>query len=263
MRKSTPPRRKALFVFGPPLVALLVGAFLIIQALSADAQPESSGDVAESPEQSLSTNRVYSILGASVPSSEWVVVNKSRPLPETFIPSDLRIIRSSSELANPRKLKLQENAASALEEMAEGLASQGAGNLFVNSAYRSYDEQAALFISKTKQYGEAVALVRSAKAGFSEHQTGLAVDVSAPEQGCVILKCFGNTKAGKWLAENSWRFGFIIRYEIEATPITGYTYEPWHLRYIGEELARIYHQGDFHTLEELWNLPPAPDYPQD
>jgi D-alanyl-D-alanine carboxypeptidase len=195
------------------------------------------------------------------PSSVFVVVNKQRQInPKKFAPSDLIKVESSETLDNSRKLVLSIAAANALEEMARGLSAAGEGKLFLNSAYRSYDIQADLFISKAKQYGKAEALLRSARAGHSEHQTGLAADVSVPEQGCAILACFGNTSAGKWIQENSWRYGFIVRYLESTTAITGYSYEPWHLRYVGLEVARLYNESGIQTLEEFWGLPAAPDY---
>jgi D-alanyl-D-alanine carboxypeptidase len=193
--------------------------------------------------------------------TDWVIVNKIRPLlPIDYAPSNLREIKTSKTLDNSRGLELADQAASALEELAAQLSAEGAGKLFMNSAYRSYDYQKELFVSKTKQYGLEGALIRSAKAGHSEHQTGLAVDVSVPEQGCAIMQCFGDTVGGQWLAENAWKFGFVVRYEEETEPITGYTYEPWHLRFVGKEIAAKYHAGDFHTLEEFWGFPSAPHY---
>jgi D-alanyl-D-alanine carboxypeptidase len=76
------------------------------------------------------------------------------------------------------------------------------------------------------------------------------------------MQCFGDTEAGIWIAENSWRFGFIVRYEKDTEGITGYTYEPWHLRYIGKELASEYHENGMKTLEEFWGYPSAPTYPE-
>jgi hypothetical protein len=68
------------------------------------------------------------------------------------------------------------------------------------------------------------------------------------------------TAQGAWVAANAWRFGFIVRYEDGQTAITGYEAEPWHLRYIGPELAQVYHDGGFHTLEDFFGLPAAPGY---
>jgi D-alanyl-D-alanine carboxypeptidase len=266
--QSTPVQKRAAFVFLPPAVALTVGIFLMIQPSSA----VSSFDVLKERKQQrvemgwvIPNPRIndylYPALATNFAESQWVIVNKSRPLsPAKFTP-ELREIQSSASLDNSRNLTLRPVAAAALEQMAKQMSSEGIGRIFINSAYRSYQYQADLFVSKTKQYGLAGALLRSAKAGYSEHQTGLAVDVSVPAQGCAIMECFGDTKAGRWLAENSWQHGFIIRYEKGTTAITGYSYEPWHLRFIGKELARHYKEGNYKTLEELWQIPAAPDYP--
>jgi len=77
------------------------------------------------------------------------------------------------------------------------------------------------------------------------------------------MTCFGETAGGKWVAANSWRFGFIVRYEEETTAITGYSYEPWHLRFVGEALAAEYSEKGIHTLEEFWSLPAAEFYPEE
>ena len=209
------------------------------------------------------TDYLYPRLATEFAGAEWVLVNKDRPLnPIDFAPEDLRAMESSESLDNSRELRLTTAAAAALEEMASAMHSAGAGQLFVNSAYRTYSYQGELFLQKIEQYGEAEALLRSAKAGYSEHQTGLAADVSVPAQGCAIMQCFGETEGGIWLAENSWKYGFIIRYEDGTSEITGYTYEPWHLRFIGKPLAKMYHDSGIHTLEEFWQLPASPSYPQ-
>jgi D-alanyl-D-alanine carboxypeptidase len=191
--------------------------------------------------------------------SLYVVVNKQRPLePIDYTPEVITV--ESEFVDNSRGIELAPVAAEAVIEMAQAAQEAGVGTLKLNSGYRSYDYQAELFIAKIGQYGEAEALERSAKAGHSEHQTGLAVDVSEPSQGCEIMQCFGDTEAGIWIAENAWRFGYIVRYELDQTSITGYTYEPWHLRYVGKELAERYYEGGFNTLEEFWGLDAAPEY---
>lgn len=250
-------------MFLPPLVALVVGVFLIVQAASAVSDFGNLKLREEQLKEALPALANYQSLRTSIDSaeSEVVVVNKHRPLSTPNFKPQLVKIKSSASLDNSRNLSLRKSAASALEKLAKDMKAQGAGKLFVNSAFRSFEYQAKLFKSKTKQYGLAAALLRSAKAGYSEHQTGLAADVSVPSQGCVILECFGSTKGGKWLAKNSWKYGFIIRYERDTTTITGYSYEPWHLRYVGIELASAYHDGGYRTLEEFWGLDPAPTYP--
>ena len=82
----------------------------------------------------------------------------------------------------------------------------------------------------------------------------------ACDAGCGGLDGFGATRQSEWVAAHAWEYGFIVRYEQVGTPVTGYAPEPWHLRYVGTELAAAYHEGGFHTLEEFFGLPAAPDY---
>lgn len=271
MPKHRPVRRNPIFVFGPPVAFLSLGLSLIFQPNSFGAnQHEIILDrIKERAETGwvvptlAITDYQYPRLSLDIAGSEWVLVNKDRPLnPIDFAPEDLRAMETSEHLDNSRELRLTNSAADALEELARAMHQQGAGQLFVNSAYRTYNYQGELFLQKVEQYGEEEALLRSAKAGYSEHQTGLAVDVSVPAQGCAIMACFGDTEGGIWLAENSWKYGFIIRYEEGTSEITGYTYEPWHLRFIGKPLAKMYHESGMNTLEEFWQLPASPSYPQ-
>jgi D-alanyl-D-alanine carboxypeptidase len=263
----TPVRRRASFVFLPPVVAATVGISLLVQGAFGQPNFELLEERAEQRELAgwvvptlELTDYLYPRLATGFAGSEWVVVNKLRPLSPLDFEPQVREIRSSESLDNSRGLELRDVAANALEAMASEMLFQGAGQMFVNSAYRSYDYQLELFVDKVDQYGEAEALVRSAKAGHSEHQTGLAVDVSVPAQGCAIMQCFGDTVAGKWIAENSWKFGYIVRYERDTTSITGYTYEPWHLRYVGIEIARTYANNGIHTLEDFWGFSAAENY---
>ncbi|NCV36085.1 MAG: D-alanyl-D-alanine carboxypeptidase family protein [Actinobacteria bacterium] len=269
MPNPTPVRRRASFVFLPPVVAATVGISLLVQGAFGQPNFELLEERAEQRELAgwvvptlELTDYLYPRLATGFAGSEWVVVNKLRPLSPLDFEPQVRKISSSESLDNSRGLELRDVAATALEAMAKEMLFQGAGQMFVNSAYRSYDYQLELFVDKVEQYGEAEALVRSAKAGHSEHQTGLAVDVSVPAQGCAIMQCFGDTEAGKWIAENSWKFGYIVRYERDTTSITGYTYEPWHLRYVGTEIARMYASNGIHTLEDFWGFPAAENYPE-
>lgn len=272
MAKSNSLKRNPLFVFGPAIAMFSLGLALIVQPGSFGAirhqlimdrisEREAMGWVVPNPPL---TEHLFPRLATEFPSSTWLVVNKNRPLqPIDYVPQDLRAINSSSSIDNSRGLRLTSAAATALEQMANQMHRDGAGQIFVNSAYRTHSYQGELFLQKVDQYGETEALLRSAKAGYSEHQTGLAVDVSVPAQGCAIMACFGDTVGGIWIAENAWRFGYVIRYEQGTSEITGYTYEPWHLRYIGASLAKLYHESGMNTLEEFWSLPPAPFYPQE
>ena len=255
-------------MFVPPIVLLGLGLSLISQPGAFAPEHELVTQAINERKASEQDTEVLSVisyrqtrLATSVGGSDFVVVNKHRPLqPIDYQPVNLREIASSKNLDNSRGLQLADQAATALELLAKDMKAEGAGKLFVNSAFRSYEYQSDLFKSKTAQYGLAGALIRSAKAGHSEHQTGLAADVSVPQQGCAIMQCFGDTVAGKWLAKNSWKYGFIIRYEEDTTATTGYTYEPWHLRYVGVQLSTLYSKSGMKTLEDLWGFAAAEFY---
>ena len=195
------------------------------------------------------------------PESPWVVVNKQRPLyPIKYIPKDLVAPQFGSLNANPYGRKLRKEASTAAYKLATAMKAAGKGSLIIQSAYRSYTEQSTIHDRQVKRYGKKAGEALAARPGYSEHQTGWAMDVSARGQGCQIRVCFGQTKAGLWLAANAYKYGFIIRYPNFATPTTGYQYDPWHLRYVGVGLARVMHDDDVHTLEKFFGLPAAPNY---
>lgn len=192
------------------------------------------------------------------PERDWVVVNKLRALsPIDFVPPS---IVTSNLRATSRSVSMRPEVADALNRLAAAAQAGGVGALGVNNAYRSYGLQATTHSSFVRSDGQAGADAGSARPGHSEHQTGLAVDVVSCTSGCGSLSQFADTKLSGWVAEHAWEFGFIIRYEADTTPTTGYMPEAWHLRYIGVELSTAYHDGGFHTLEDFFGLPPAPDY---
>ncbi|MBP3034795.1 D-alanyl-D-alanine carboxypeptidase family protein [Arthrobacter sp. zg-ZUI100] len=180
-----------------------------------------------------------------------VVVNKQRPLnPVTYVPENL---------VNVEGQQLRSDAASALQQLKDAAAADGVA-MRVMSGYRSYEKQAGLYNNYVAQYGQEVADTISARPGHSEHQTGLAVDIASPDGTCSLQACFKDTAAGQWAAANAHRFGFIIRYPEGASETTGYSYEPWHLRYVGTDIAGSIHSQGIATLEEYLGLPPASDY---
>jgi zinc D-Ala-D-Ala carboxypeptidase len=152
---------------------------------------------------------------------------------------------------------MRKEAATALTDM---IAAAQAESLTISplSGYRSYNTQVSVYNNEVKRYGQSVADTQSARPGTSEHQTGLAIDVGGG--GCGIEDCFGNTPNGKWVAANAYKYGFIIRYTPGKESVTGYRPEPWHIRYIGTELATEMRQKGAQTLEEFFELPPAPSY---
>ena len=195
------------------------------------------------------------------PASTWIVVNKLRPLnPIKYVPTDLVAPKFGTLNANPYGRKLRKEASTAAYRLAMAMYADGQGSLIIQSAYRSYAEQKTIHARQVERYGLKAGEALAARPGYSEHQTGWALDVSARGQGCQIRVCFGQTKAGAWLAKNAYKYGFIIRYPNYATPTTGYQYEPWHLRYVGKGLARLMHDDKVSTLEKFFNLPAAPNY---
>lgn len=122
----------------------------------------------------------------------------------------------------------------------------------MTSAYRPYEYQKALHDRYKQADGAVKANTYSAKAGYSEHETGLCLDVSSPSVNYNLVQAYGTTEEGKWLARNAHKHGFIIRYPKGKEKITGYDYEPWHIRYVGKTAAgEIYKKNQ--TLEEYLN----------
>ena len=131
----------------------------------------------------------------------------------------------------------------------------------IASAFRSYDYQLHVHAATAAARGDAEADLLSARAGYSEHQTGLAVDLVTPaDPACDFEACFARTPGGRWLARTAWRFGFVVRYQPATTAVTGYAPEPWHLRYVGRPLAAELHRTGIATLEEFFGVPGG-DYP--
>lgn len=125
---------------------------------------------------------------------------------------------------------LTEDTKLAFDALCEGAAIDGC-NIYLGSGYRSYSLQSTIFSNYTDLYGQEQADTFSARAGHSEHQSGLAIDVNT------IDDAFGATPEAAWLREHAHEYGFIIRYAEDKTDITGYKYEPWHIRYVGTEVA--------------------------
>jgi len=216
-------------------------------ASSAPRAPVPPGPAAVVPEPPPAFDR--GLRSLDDPDSTWVVVNKLRPLdPIGYAPADLVDIGGDALRAEAA----QAIAALQAEARAAGL------DVAVQSAYRSFEYQQGLFGNATARFGVAGAELRSARPGYSEHQTGLAVDVGGG--GCDIERCFGDTPEGRWVVANAHRTGFLVRYPAGSEQITGYQYEPWHLRYVGPELATEMHETGVATLEEFFGLPPAPEY---
>ncbi len=183
------------------------------------------------------------------PDHVLVLVNKERNLPPDYIPNDLVAaeVPFPFEGNDPRKL-MQREAAEALQQLVAG-ALEDSLEIYGLSGYRSYDTQKQIFAYNVQRRGEEQANQFSARPGQSEHQTGLAMDVTSRRVDFGLTQAFGETAEGHWLEEHAHEFGFIIRYPRGKEQITGYQYEPWHLRYVGIEHANAI-QASGLTLEE-------------
>lgn len=197
-----------------------------------------------------------SALSIDDPMSIWVVSNKHRSLnPADFVPSDLSTVAGvPNEFSQP----LREPAARAVEQLYAAAQAEGV-NFGIISAYRDYSTQVALYNKYVSRDGQEAADTYSARPGHSEHQTGLAVDFD-DGGACYLNACFEATAAGQWLAAHAYEYGFVLRYPTAKEAITGFTYEPWHFRYVGVELATEIHNTGVQTLEEFFRLEAAPSY---
>lgn len=185
------------------------------------------------------------------PDSLYVLCNKLNQLPQDYVPSDLRDVNVNFTFAEASEKKMLRNdAATALEELFAA-AKEAGFDLFALSGYRSYNTQINNYTSRVASLGQEGADKISARPGHSEHQTGLAMDITSESASFKLIEAFGDTPEGLWVKENAHRFGFIIRYQQTTTPITGYSYEPWHLRYITSDVASYLYENNI-TLEELY-----------
>src|SRR5690625_1806734 len=215
------------------------------QALNEDEGSEEENEKNESD----AAGDVYSEIDIFSDNSETVLVNKHNGLTDYYEPDDLVTVEVPTVLENPEVRQLRQVAADALFEMFEEAKNDGI-YLHARSGYRSYETQVALFNNYVAEHGEEAANKFSARPGHSEHQTGLVMDVTSESVKFQLTEAFGETAEGVWIKENAHRFGFIIRYPEGKENITGYVYEPWHLRYVGEEVAEAIYESGL-TFEEF------------
>lgn len=182
------------------------------------------------------------------PLAEWatMVVDTERTLPENFAPPDLvEVVEAGFDSADQvRQIVIDDLAA--LREAAEA---DGA-SLIVVSAYRSHEYQANLYQEKVNEVGEEAAVAQTARAGHSEHQLGTAVDVLNPEASELTL-AFADTPQGRWVAAHAHEYGFVLSYPNNGRDKTCQDYEPWHLRYVGRDLAMQIHESGLAPREWL------------
>ena len=166
-----------------------------------------------------------------------ILVNKYTSLPDKYAPDD--IVEMSNWYSYPDN-KIRKEVYDAYKSMFNSAKEEGL-TLIVNSSYRTYEEQKEIYDDYELNRGKEYADTYAARPDFSEHQTGLSVDIFSPGSN---MTTFENTEEFKWLSENSYKYGFILRYPKGKENITGYNYEAWHYRYLGKELAKkVYDSG--------------------
>ena len=158
-----------------------------------------------------------------------LIANKTYSLPKDYAPGDL-----------------SEEVKQAFNKMKEDALNDGI-ELWIQSGYRSYETQENLYNNYVQMDGIETADTYSARPGHSEHQTGLAMDLN------IIDSSFEGTPEAIWIEENSYKYGFIIRYPKGKEYVTGYKYEPWHIRYLGMDIAKKVHDSN-KTLEEYLGI---------
>ncbi|MGO4383334.1 D-alanyl-D-alanine carboxypeptidase family protein [Specibacter sp. RAF43] len=232
---------------------------------TATAEPPVAGAAADSPIQSLfAAPRVAgtspALLNIANPASFLVLVNKAHSLiPLGYTPPDLVTPQAATGSGEPARLR--RDAAAAVERMFAAAARDGV-QLRIMSSFRSYATQVTLYESYVARYGRVRADTASARPGFSEHQTGLALDIgdAAAPASCDFTACFAGTAAAQWVAAHGAAYGFVVRYQNGFHAQTGYAAEPWHLRFLGRVVARDMTARGFHTYEQYLDVPGAPRY---
>ena len=192
----------------------------------------------------FSTNFNGETLNNSNIIANLVVVNNYNKLDKNYVPKNLvKVNIPFIDSISEEEEQLEENVALQLEKLVKMASSEGI-NYLGTSGYRSYKSQKEFYYNRVKSQGLKKANEYVAKPGTSEHQTGLCIDLTNEDRWFVEV-----TKEAKWLKENAHKFGFILRYPKGKEDITGKKFEPWHIRYVGEDIAKYIYENNL-TLEE-------------
>ena len=215
-----------------------------------DSAPVKPGCVIEGAEDLYSNSYVI-----SNPDDRLSIVNKKYNLSSSYAPQDLVTVTIPFSPGRTDDVKqMRSFAADALSELCAAAEFDEGYILYGASGYRSYNTQMVLFNKSVESKGSIYEANKlNAVPGQSEHQLGLAMDLTLEELNYELNESFGETEEGIWLKNNAHRYGFILRYPKEKEHITGYSYEPWHFRYVGKETAKYIYENDL-TLEEFYGL---------
>lgn len=230
------------------LVLLFVVILSVLAGFPKDIADTISDKLNESADTSGSNNADDNSKKSDVSKGNLILVNRDNALSENYSPKDLVTVNVRFyRTASAEEKTMRKEAAEALEELFRAAQNEGI-ELYGLNGYRSYDTQKNLYNKDCRVKGKSYADQYDAKPGHSEHQTGLAMDVTNK----TYSYGFQTTREGKWLAKNCYKYGFILRYPEGKEGITGYSYEPWHIRYVGRNAAKqIFSKGI--VLEQYLN----------
>ncbi len=237
------------------VASLVAGYFLMLKPNApTDGNPSPNVPTQQNPNGEMDDEEIQAakeerLLLEAKEQGFLLLVNKNNPLLQNYRPDDLEPIKYYAAERSPASRFMRKEAADNFHLMVEE-AEKAGHTIMMTTAFRDYNFQKTLFDNYVAKNGFEEANKFSAKPGQSEHQTGLAVDITSPNVNYQLTYDLGNTEEGKWLAENCKNYGFILRYPEGQFEITGYEYEPWHFRYVGKIAAElIYQEGT--TLEEF------------
>ena len=240
------------------IICMVVGFFTIVGRIvglfkkePVDPQPSPSAAVTsvQPSDSDQSGKNETTTVDPSTLDSNLVLVNKTHVLSSDYEPADLVVVSGDNALRGTRETKMRKEAADALTRMFEAADEDGI-TLYCTSGYRSYALQEEVYQENVNMEGsEEKANEISAKPGESEHQTGLVMDVTSESVNMELIEGFIDTEEGQWVRDHCHEYGFVVRFLKGKEDVTGYHYEPWHLRYVGMEPAAEMHEKNL-TLEE-------------
>lgn len=233
--------------------ALLLFGLSIYAFMNREQIDKNLRDAATTPTSFKETTTTDKTLPSELttPSSKLVLVDSVHTLPVDYVPSTLKddiYLKSTSEV-----IPIDEETGNKAKEMMQAANDAGI-SLYVVTGYRSYEDQQKYYTSRMELLNNSEDAKKQVQAaGCSEHQTGLAIDFTDDPSNAQPTTDFGKTDAGKWLYEHAHEYGFILRYPEGKEDITGYTYEPWHFRYINIEIATYLKENNL-TYEEYYGM---------
>jgi D-alanyl-D-alanine carboxypeptidase len=256
-------RRTLLTAIGVPFVMLvfLVGvAFAAGIPAGEDLSKKEVARTASStadPTEKQSTKRAQRKPPRGSCSNPLVIVDRQHGLPQDFVPQNLVPLSAHGVPVLGGDKFFKEEAARHLTRVVEDAKADGM-EIVVVSAYRSYSDQQGSYVRWSSLHGPGAGRV-SAPPGYSERQLGTTVDLTNAAAVYELTQRFGWTEAARWLKQNVWRYGFALSYPRNRMEETGYLWEPWHFRYIGEENAREWHESGlvFHEFLQREGMRPG------